>query len=104
MRTAASHRSGIRCHRAKSQSQAVEYPAVGVMHRCVCFLQAVTACVKRISVFHDEFTGAHDAEAGPDFVAEFGLNLVKGQWQLTVAFNLPPSDVGNDLLMSRAKA
>ena len=59
--------------------------------------------MKRIGIFHDEFTRTHDAEARPNLIAKLGLNLIKVNRQLAITFNLTPHDVGNHFLVGWAK-
>ena len=103
MRTGAADRSGIRCYRTKFQSQPREYARVAVKHFPICRLQILVAHVKRVSVLHHELTAAHHTKARADFIAEFGLYLVKIQRQLAVAFDFASHHVGNHFLMCRAK-
>ena len=60
--------------------------------------------MKRVGVFHNEFTGAHDAKAWPYFIAELGLNLIIVDRQLFVAADLAARDIGNDFLVRGSKA
>ncbi len=60
--------------------------------------------MKGVGVFHDEFTAAHDAEAGPDLVAKFGLDLVIGDGQLFVALEFIARQIGDDFLVGRSQA
>ena len=60
--------------------------------------------MKRVTVLHREFTGPHDAESWTNFVAKFRLNLKKVAWQLLVAVNHAPEQVGNDFLVRRTQA
>ena len=36
--------------------------------------------MKRIGIFHGEFSGAHDTEAGANLITEFTLNLEEAHW------------------------
>ena len=60
--------------------------------------------MERIGVLHDEFARAHHTEAGPDLVAKFGLDLIKGERQLPVTLDFAPRNIGNDFFMSGTKA
>jgi hypothetical protein len=94
----------IRLHGAEIQAAALENAAVGGVHHLVGLGQGVMVQVEGVGVLHQEFPRPHDPEAGPDFVAEFGLDLVEVHRQLLVAAQLPARQVGNDLLVGGAKA
>ena len=57
-----------------------------------------------IGVLHQEFTGAHDAEAWTDLVTEFGLDLVIIDGQLFVTVEFPARQVGDNFFVRRTKA
>ena len=59
--------------------------------------------MERVGIFHNELPRAHHTKTGADFVAEFGLNLIKISRQLLVTANLLTHQVGDDLLMGRAQ-
>ena len=47
-------------------------------------MEAFFVNIERISVLHDEFAAAHEAEAGTDFIAVFVLHLPENQGHLLV--------------------
>src|SRR5690606_34847304 len=100
----ATDRSSIRQHRAEGQSDAAEDIAVSTMHDLVGFLQGFLSQMERISIFHDEFPRPHYTEARADFIAEFGLNLIKVRWQLLVAVQLVANQIGDHFFVSRTEA
>ena len=57
-----------------------------------------------VRVLHDEFTAAHQAETGTDFVTELGLDLIQVDRQLFVAVQLVAAQVGDHFFMGRAHA
>ena len=73
------------------------------MHQFVGFVQGLGVQMEGISVLHQEFPGAHHAKPGATLVPEFGLNLVEVGWQLLVAADLIPDQVGNDLFVGRSE-
>ena len=77
MRAAAANRAGICGDRAELQAKAGKDAAVGVVHHAIGLFQAVEVCMEGIGIFHHEFTCAHHAKTGADFVAEFGLDLIE---------------------------
>jgi len=58
--------------------------------------------VEGIGVLHQELAGSHDAESGPNLVAEFELDLIEIDRQLLVAAQFPPRDVGDHFLVRGA--
>ena len=76
VRAGTPNRSGVRRDRAKSETEPIEDPGVASVHFPVGFLETRLVRVERIGVLHHELARAHDAETRPDFVAEFGLDLV----------------------------
>ena len=50
------------------------------VERVMFFLGATEA----VKVFHPEFASAHQAKAGPPFIAKFGLNVVKIDGKLAI--------------------
>jgi len=100
--TRTADRAGVRCHCPEFQPQALENPVVSVVHIPVFPLQVGKAGVEGIAVFHQEFPTPHDAEAGTDFVPEFGLDLVEVDGQLAVALDFPPYHVGDYFFVGRA--
>ncbi len=101
MRPGAADRAGIGSDRAKLESQAREYARIRVEHIPIFALEVGVAPVKRIAVLHHELAPAHDTEARPALVAEFGLDLIEVHGQLPVALDLVARDVGDDLFGGR---
>ena len=60
--------------------------------------------MKRVGIFHDEFTTTHNAKARPYFITELGLYLVVVDRQLLVAAQITASDVGDDFFVCRTHA
>ena len=104
MGVAAADAAGVGQYRAKLHAQAPEDVAVGGVHALIGCGEAGLVDVERIGVLHEEFARAHHAEAGSDFVAELGLDLVEVGGQIAVAANLVAHQVGNDFLVGRAEA
>ena len=83
------------------EAAALEDARVGVVHLLVADLRRLVGDVKAVGVLHDEFLGPHQTEAGPDFVAELGLDLVEILGQLAVGTQFGRDQGGDDLLMGR---
>ena len=94
----------IRLDGAEIQAAALEDAAVGGVHHLVGLGQGVAVQVEGVGVLHEEFPRPHDPEAGPDLVAELGLDLVEVHRQLLVAAQFPARQVGDDLLVGGAEA
>ena len=60
--------------------------------------------MERVGVLHQEFAGAHDAEARTDLVAKLGLNLIVVDRKLAVTLEVVARDVGDDFLVRGAQA
>ena len=104
VREIAADGAGVGFHGAEAQAQTLEDAAVGVVHQLVAFVGTGIAGIEGIGVLHDEFTAAHQAEAGADLVAELGLDLVQTHGQLAVGAHFAAHQVGDDFLMRGAKA
>src|SRR5689334_11157419 len=100
----AANAAGIRRDRPESEAQAPEDTAVAVVHGSVGVVETLFAGVEGIGVLHEELPAAHHAEARSNLVAELGLDLVKIERQLTVAFDLPPHHVAYDFLVCGTEA
>jgi hypothetical protein len=98
---AATDRAGIRLDRPEREVHSPADGGVGVVHPTISPLEARLVEVKRICVLHDEFTGTHHPEAGPNLVPELGLNLVVVDRELPIALQIAAGDVGDDFLVSR---
>lgn len=59
--------------------------------------------MERVSIFHQEFAGTHDAKTRTHFVAELGLDLIEVQRQLFVRAQLVTNQVCNHFFMSWAE-
>ena len=77
VRTGSPNRTGIRGDSAEFQSQTGKNSRVSVKHIAVFALQIVKTGVERVTVLHQKFAAAHDAETGTDLVTEFRLDLVE---------------------------
>ena len=60
--------------------------------------------VKAIGILHDELATPHQTKPGPDFIAEFRLNLVQIEGQLAVGAHDPTHQVGDHFLVRRTQA
>ena len=59
--------------------------------------------MERISIFHHKLARAHDAKTRANFIAEFGLDLIKINRELFVGTDFFTRNIGNYFLMRRAK-
>ena len=91
-------------HLFELQAASLENVAIGFCHLMVGVLGVFFIRVKAVSVFHHELPSPHDAEPGPDFIAELGLNLVQQDGELAIGFDFLSYDIGDDLLMGGAIA
>jgi hypothetical protein len=87
----------------EAEAAAAEHVAVGLVHGRVGVFEAGFVGVERVAVFHDEFATAHEAEAGADFVAEFGLDLVEVDGELAVGADEVADDGGDDFFVGGAE-
>ena len=87
MRVVAADDPGVGLDRERLQPATGEDARVGVVHLFVAGHRAVVGGVERISVLHDEFLGAHQAEARADFIAELDAHLVEILRQLPVGID-----------------
>src|SRR4030042_3158851 len=76
---------------------------IGIDHLTVASLFPLIIHIKTVSIFHDEFTGTHPPETGPNLIPELGLNLIEVEGHLAVGTDLPASDIRDYLFMSRPK-
>ncbi len=104
LRRAAADAARVRADRTELQLQALEDGRVRAVHGLVSLLERGVVEVERIRVLHREFARPHHAEARADLVAELGLDLVKIDWQLAVALELPACDVRDHFFVRRAVA
>ena len=102
--TAASNGAGIGGYCTKPQAQTVEYAGIGAVHDTICLIQAINVGMEGIRIFHHKFACPHYTKAGPDLVAKFGLDLIKGHRQLAVTLDFASNNVGNHFLMRGTKA
>ena len=103
VRGATADRTGVGLYGAEIQPHAAEDFAVGRIHCIVGFLQGFLRSMERVSIFHQEFAGTHDAETRTHFVAELGLDLIEVQRQLFVRAQLVTNQVCNNFFMSWAE-
>ena len=96
--------TGLGLDGAVLEAAALEDTPVGLVHLLVGAVRPRLVQVEGVGVLHDEFAAAHQAETGPDFVAEFSLDLVEIEGQLPVGADLPADDVGDHFLVGRPHA
>ena len=77
MRVIAAHYTGVCLHGKSLHAAPLKNAHVGVVHFLVADKGGFVIGVKAIGIFHDEFARAHEAKARADFIAEFGLYLIK---------------------------
>ena len=94
--------AGIRLNCPKLQLHTGEDSLVASVHLVVSDVKAGLIQMKGIGIFHGEFPGPHHAKSGSAFISEFGLNLVKVHWQLLVAVDFAPKQIGYYLFMGGA--
>ena len=80
----ATDRAAICLHRHSPQPAAAEDAAIGLIHGRIGLLQAGLIGMKGVGVLHDEFAPPHQAEARPDLITKFGLDLIEVHRQLPV--------------------
>ena len=102
VRSTAADRTGIGIHRTEFQTQAGENAGVGVVHILVFHCHAFGGEMEGIGIFHQELARTHHAEARTDFIAEFGLDLVKIDRQLFVRTQFVTREIGDDFFVGRA--
>ena len=73
--------------------------AISLVHRVVALVELREIGVDAISIFHEELTGADDAEPGPRLIAELGLDLVERNWKLLVRSDEVANQIGDDLFV-----
>ena len=98
-----SDRAGVRFNGAKAQTATAEDPLIGLVHVVVFPAAVFDIRVKTVSVLHDEFATAHQAEAGPWFVAKFCLNLIKIERQLAIGAHGTAHQIGDDFFVGRTE-
>ena len=101
MRKFSADHAGVGLNGKRLQTAALKNPRVGIVHPLVTHLRRRVAHVETVGVFHDEFLGAHEAEARPDFIPEFQLNLVKILRHLPVGTDLARGQQRDDFLVRR---
>jgi hypothetical protein len=69
--------AGVRFHRAKLQPAAGEDSFIGLEHVLVFTSAVLHIDVKTVGILHDELATPHQTKTGPDFIAEFRLNLIQ---------------------------
>ena len=103
MGEAATDAARVRLNRPEFKATAREDPVVGIKHLPVTDFRTFLVRVKTVGILHAEFTAAHGAEAGTNFVAEFCLDLIKIQGKLTVGLDFVANQIGNDLFVRGAE-
>ena len=98
----AADRAGFGGHGNRFQPHAVEGPQVGNEHLVVGDARVLDREVEGIGILHQEFAPAHHAEARPDLVAEFPLDMIEDARQLLVGLHAVAEDLGDQLLVGRA--
>src|SRR5271163_2636412 len=73
VREVAAYRSGFGAHRNGGEAKTGESAQIGGEHLVVRVARASLVEVEGIGVLHQELARTHDAEAGPDLVAELPL-------------------------------
>jgi hypothetical protein len=101
VRGAAADVAGVGLDRHVVERAAAEDGAVGVAHFLVRLVERRRGGVERVRVLHGELAPAHEAEARPHFVAEFGLDLIEVDGELPVRVERVAHGVGDDLLGRR---
>ena len=86
------------------QAAALEDAAVGPVHGAIGAAQAGLVGMEGIGVLHDEFPAPHQPEAGPDLIAELGLDLIKTDRQLAVGAQQVGGQFRHHLLVGGAEA
>ena len=59
--------------------------------------------MERVSIFHQEFAGTHDAKARTHFVSKLGLDLEEVQRQLFIRAQLITDQVGDHFFVCRTE-
>ena len=99
MRELAAHDAGIGFHCERFEAAPLEDSRVSLVHFAIALLRRLVGGIETISVFHDEFFGAHEPEARTDFIPEFGLNLVKVLGHLAIGIDLAGNQRRDHLFM-----
>ena len=73
----ATDRPAVSFHCHGPQAAAGKDAAVGPVHLRIALPQALLIGMEGVGIFHDEFPPPHEPEAGTDFIAELGLNLIE---------------------------
>ena len=98
----AADRAGLGHHRHRFKPHAGEGAQIGHEHFVVGPARVLDGEIEGIGVLHQELAAAHDAEARPDLVAEFPLDVIEDARQLLVGFHPVAEDRGDQLLIGRA--
>ena len=93
--TVRTHRDRLKAHPFIGAQVADKVAVVGVQCRFLCQ-------IKVVAVFHQELTPAHHAEARPNLIAEFPLDVVQRQRQVLVAGHMAAEDIGDQLFVRGA--
>ena len=98
MRRTTADRSGVGGHSPETQSHATEDALIRIEHDLIARQRTRRIPVKGIGVLHRELAASHDAEPGPTFVAELGLDVPEIFRQLAPGPNLGARNIGHHLL------
>ena len=96
--------AGIGFHGAEVEAHAGEDLVIGLLHGGVALVRAFVVHIEGVGVLHQEFTAAHEAEAGAHFVAVLGLDLVQVQGKLAIGLHFAAQEVGHHFFVGRAEA
>ena len=77
-------RSAIGIDRDGIQATTFKDAAVGLIHHAIGLAKIRFAGMEGVRVLHDEFAASHQAKAGTDLVAKFGLDLIEVHRKLPV--------------------
>ena len=104
MGSIAANGAGVCFNRSVVEPAAVKDAGVGIIHLLIGLIKARFIRIEGIGILHDEFAASHEAEAGPLFITELALDLIKARRQLTVGMELILNEGGNHFFMRWAQA
>ena len=99
VREFAAHHAGIGLDRNRLESAPLKNARISIVHFPVADLRGLIGRIKAVGVLHDEFPGAHEAEARADFIAKLGLNLIEILRQLAVGTDFNGHQGGDDFFV-----
>ena len=91
--------SRIGGHGDRLQTEPLEGAQIGDEHAVIGAPGAVVIQIERITILHQEFPSAHDAEARAHFVAELPLNMIQHFRQIPVAAHRIPKNLGDQFFV-----